>query len=126
MMPNAYSLRDINLAERVAVQISGAVWNARLNEQLEQSVQEHAMLADLGRGTIQARDLTTVFEQLRTTLTHRLDFDRIVAGIHDPEHSTMNYEFVRGVHIEGMSEGSVLQRPANPEDRKSTRLNSSH
>jgi DNA-binding NarL/FixJ family response regulator/GAF domain-containing protein len=109
---DAYSIRDLILAERVAMQISGAVRNVHLNEQLERSLLEQAQLAELGRGTIQARDLTSVFDQLIKVLKSCFEFDRIELGIHDPDRSSLHFDYVRGLPVAGMDEGYVLQRPS--------------
>ncbi len=44
--PNAYTERDLALAERVAFQIAGAVANAQLHAALEREAQERAMLQE--------------------------------------------------------------------------------
>ncbi|MDA1297365.1 MAG: GAF domain-containing protein [Chloroflexi bacterium] len=113
LQADAYSLKELTFAERVAAQISGAVRNIYLNEQLERAALEHSLLAELGRGTIQARDLTTVFDQLHSALTRCFEFDRIEVGIHDADRSSLRFDYVRGLPVLTMSEGYELQRPAN-------------
>ncbi len=108
---NVYSSGDMVLAERVAVQISGVVWAAHLNEELEKTVREQAVLAELGKGIIEARELEAVFSRIHGALAQLIEFDRIVVGIFDPDRSSLRIEYVRGVNVPGLNRGTELSRP---------------
>lgn len=109
---NLYTSQHLAMAERVAMQISGPVWNVQLNEQLERSVREQELLFDLSTETIQAHDFVTVFEKLYDTLIQLIQFDRCVIAMFDADRSQLRYELVRGVEIKNLGQGSILQRPS--------------
>lgn len=124
---HSYTLKYLTLAESIAIQISGAVWNAQLNEQLEASAKEHTLLADLARGTVHSRDLETVFSELNLALSGRFEFDRIAVATYNHEYSALHFDFVRGTRLPGMGQGDVLQRPSHiPSIVSWTDLMSSH
>ena len=106
---NAYSLRDIHIAEQIALQISGVVWSSQINDKLEQSAKEFAMLADLANAAGNARVLTTFLENVNSALSQCIDYDHIAICIDQPEYSTVRYEYVRGISVSGIDDGAVLQ-----------------
>ena len=106
---DAYSLRDIHIAEQIGLQISGVVWSSQINEKLERSVKEFAMLANLANSAGNARVLTTFLENVNSALGECIDFDHIAICIEQPEYSTVRYEYVRGISVSGIEDGAVLQ-----------------
>jgi DNA-binding NarL/FixJ family response regulator/GAF domain-containing protein len=124
---HSYTLKDLTLAESIAIQISGAVWNAQLNEQLEASAKDHTLLAELARDTVHSRDLESVFAELNQALSGRFEFDRIAAATYNHEYSALHFDFVRGTRLPGMGQGDVLQRPSHiPSAVSWSELMSSH
>ena len=105
---NAYSLRDIHIAEQIALQISGVVWSSQINDRLEQSAKEFAMLADLANAAGNARVLATFLENVNSALSQCIDYDHIAICIEQPEHSMVRYEYVEGVRVSGIDEGVLL------------------
>jgi GAF domain-containing protein/DNA-binding NarL/FixJ family response regulator len=105
---DAYSLRDIHMAEQIGLQISGVVRGSQINEKLERSVKEFVMLADLANSAANARVLTTFLENVNSALGQCIDFDHIAICIEQPEYSTVRYEYVRGVRVSGIDDGGVL------------------
>jgi GAF domain-containing protein/DNA-binding NarL/FixJ family response regulator len=106
--PNTYSLRDLHIAEQVALQISGVVWNSQVNDKLAQSSKEFAMLADLANAAGNARVLNTFLENVNSALSRCIDYDHIAICIEQIDSSTVSYEYVRGVRVSNIHDGVVL------------------
>ena len=105
---DAYTLRDIHIAEQVALQISGVVWSSQVNDKLEQSSKEFAMLADLANAAGNARVLTTFLENVNSALSRCIDYDHIAICIEQIDYSTVRYEYVRGVRVSNIHDGVML------------------
>jgi GAF domain-containing protein/DNA-binding NarL/FixJ family response regulator len=105
---DAYSLRDIHIAEQIALQISGVVWSSQVNDRLEQSAKEFAMLADLANAAGNARVLTTFLQNVNSALSQCFDYDHIAICIEQSEYSMVRYEYVDGIHVSGIDEGVVI------------------
>lgn len=105
---DAYDLRELHLAEQIALQISGVVWSSQINKKLERSVDEFSMLAELANSASTARVLNTFLENVNDALRQCMEFDHIAICIEQPEYSIVRYEYVRGVKVDGIEDGAVL------------------
>ena len=127
--PDAYSERSLELAERVASQIAGAVANSLLyakqtNTQaaLEESirfeqrlVQEQTLFAEIGRVISASMDINEVYEDFANQVQKLIIFDRISLSIFDRNTDTLINEYVLGMEAEGRRVGerfSIIDTPA--------------
>jgi PAS domain S-box-containing protein len=104
--PNAYTDRDVAMAERVGAQIAGAVANDQLRSQLEVGAMEREILVEIGRivGSSLVLDQTypLVAEQVRRVM----EVDRISIYVIPPDSGMMTLSFVSGTEIRGWDTGS--------------------
>ena len=127
--PNAYSERSLELAERVASQIAGALANSLLYAKqvdtqtalketlrLEQRlVQEQALFAEIGRVISSSMDINEVYDDFADQVQKLITFDRISLSLLDREDDTLTNTYVVGLEAEGRRVGekfSVLDTPA--------------
>ena len=127
--PNAYSEHSLELAERVASQIAGALANSLLYAKqvetqtaleetlrLEQRlVQEQALFAEIGRVISSSMDINEVYDDFAEQVQMLITFDRISLSLLDREDNTLTNTYVVGLEAEGRRVGekfSVLDTPA--------------
>ena len=127
--PDAYSEHCLELAERVASQIAGAVANSLLyakqaNTQAaleeivrfeQRLVQEQTLFAEIGRIISSSMDINDVYEDFANQVQHLITFDRISLSILNKEDDTLVNAYVLGLEAEGRRVGerfSILDTPA--------------
>jgi GAF domain-containing protein len=94
--PNAYTERDLRLAERIGAQIAGAIANAQLLDNLERSAKEMAVIAEIGRLIGSTLDIDGVYERFAAEARKLIPFDRIVINIIDVEMNTVTNVYMAG------------------------------
>ena len=92
---NAYTDRDVALAERVADQIAGAIANARLYAENQRSenearrlAEEEAVLAEIGRTISSSLDIDEVYERFAEQVHKLVLSDRVVITLLNPGQGT--------------------------------------
>ena len=127
--PDAYSERSLELAERVASQIAGAVANSVLYAKqmetqaaLEESVrfeqrlvQEQMLFAEIARVVSSSMDIHEIYEDFANQVEALITFDRISLSILNKEDDTLVNTYVLGLEAEGRRVGerfSILDTPA--------------
>ena len=127
--PDAYNQGCLELAEKVASQIAGAVANSLLyakqmdtQSALEESVrfeqrlvQEQALFARIGRVISSSMDINEVYEDFASQVQKLITFDRISLSIFDKEEDTLTNTYVLGLEAEGRRVGekfSIVGTPA--------------
>ncbi|MCH7642648.1 MAG: GAF domain-containing protein, partial [Chloroflexi bacterium] len=109
--PNAYSEMDLQLAERIASQISGPVVNADLFARAEEQAREREQLAEIGRivgTTLELHDLWPRFVEPVRLL---FQYARMSVTLYDSGLDEWRTVFVDGVHVDGAGAGDL--RPGN-------------
>ena len=126
--PEAYSESCLEIAERIASQIAGAVANsllyakqmetqATLEETLKfehRLVQEQSLFAEMGRIISSSMDIDEVYEDFANQVQQLITFDRISLAILE-ENDTLVNAYVLGLEAEGRRVGerfSILDTPA--------------
>ena len=123
--PNAYTERDLRLAERVGNQIAGAIANAQLfteHKQAEEALQrseesakrlahENAIMAEIGRIISSTLNIEEVYERFAEEVRKLIPFDRISINIINPEDNTTTISYVTGVDIPGLRVGDTIPLP---------------
>ncbi len=127
--PSAYSESCLELAERIASQIAGAVANSLLYAKqmetqaaLEESlrfehrlVQEQTLFAEIGRVISSSMDINDVYEDFANQVQKLITFDRISLAILNKKEDTLVNAYVLGLEAEGRRVGerfSILDTPA--------------
>ncbi len=102
-----YDERDLDLAEQVAAQISGAVAASRLYARTRKDLKEKEVLAEIGRVMGESLDIDVVYDRFAQSIKKLFDFDRITVSEFDIESNTTTPLYVAGLEVEGWEAGSV-------------------
>jgi PAS domain S-box-containing protein len=119
---NAYSLRDLSLAEKVGHQIAGAIANAQLfteqkkvKEALQKSekeakrlAQENAIMAEIGRIITSTLNIEEVYERFSEEVLKLIPFDRITVNLHNPKDNTITITYSTGVDVQYRGSGDTI------------------
>ena len=110
---NAYSEKDLRLAERVGNQIAGAIANAQLfierkyaeealqksEEEAKQLAKENAIIAEIGRIISSSLNIDEVYEHFAEEVRKLISFDRIVINVINTEKNTVSNVYMSGKGI---------------------------
>jgi len=111
--PNAYSERDLALAERIADQIAGAVASANLHAEVQRQSGEREVLAEIGQIISSSLDIGEVYEQFAKEVRRLIPFDRMAIAAPGLEEGTMTNLFVTGVEMPGWEPGTSVGLPTH-------------
>ncbi len=125
---NVYTEDSIQIAERVASQIAGAIANSILYAKqrdtaaaLEESVQqehrlvlENALFAEIGRIISSSLDINEVYEDFAAQVEKLITFDRISISLLNRERNTLTNAYVLGVEAPGREIGSEFYLEGTP------------
>ncbi|MCH8185954.1 MAG: PAS domain S-box protein [Chloroflexi bacterium] len=106
---DAYSPRDLGLAERMGAQIAGAIANAQLHASLLRESTERETLATIGRIITSTADINEIYRRFAEELRKLISFDRISIGTVDLEAETLTRAYVSGTDVPGWSAGGVFR-----------------
>ena len=95
--PNAYDVRDMELAERIAAQISGAVANAQLHADVQKQALERQVLNEIGRIISSTLDVEEVYGAFANRVRMLLPFDKLNINIVDEESGNFKRVHTAGV-----------------------------
>ena len=73
--PNAYTERDLSLAQRIGDQIAGAIANAEIYANLKRAEQEMAVIAEIGRIIGSSLNIDEVYERFTLEAKKLIGFD---------------------------------------------------
>ncbi|MCI0822643.1 MAG: GAF domain-containing protein, partial [Chloroflexi bacterium] len=105
---NAYTEQHRGFINSVGAQISGAIANAQLYEEVQVTARETKMLADIGRLFSSATQLSDIYEEFAHMVSQLLPFDRINVNVLDAEKKNFTIAYHSGLHIDGRERGTVL------------------
>jgi GAF domain-containing protein len=94
--PNAYDIRDMELAERIAAQISGAVANAQLHTDVQKQALERQVLNEIGRIISSTLDVEKVYDAFADRVRIPLPFDHLIINIGNPESEGLKRAYAVG------------------------------
>ncbi len=120
--PNAYTEKDIKLAESIAAQIAGAIANAQLFAQRKQAeealrrseeeanrlAQENAIMAEIGQIISSTLNIEEVYERFAEAARKLIHFDRIAINIMNPQDHTFIITYVLGPNVAEREVGKVV------------------
>jgi two-component system NtrC family sensor kinase len=111
--PGAYGPRQQDILERLGVQIAPAVENSLLYGELQASIQEKAVVDEVGRIITSTLDIDQVYEQFATAMKKLVDFERATVNVIDRGNNTYQVKYLFGP---GVSSGSKIGavRPLEP------------
>jgi PAS domain S-box-containing protein len=118
----AYNERDLRLAERIGVQIAGAIANAQLfadliklednqrrnRENFEQLSKEIAVIAEIGRVVSSTLDINDVYESFALEAKKLVPFDRLSVDLNSADEQTFTVTYVSGFDIPGRRPGDTV------------------
>ncbi len=119
---NAYTEKDLRLAERVGAQIAGAMANAQLfrereraentlrksEEEARRLAQENALVAEIGRIVGSAPNIDVVFERFTKAVAKLLPFDRLMINLNSPQKDASFVRYVAGMDIPNRRVGEYV------------------
>ncbi len=122
VMADAYSEKDLRLAERVGNQIAGAVANAqfflernRAVEALQKSeetakklAQENDFVAEIGRIISSSLDIDEVYERFAEKVRAVIPFDNLSINIVNTKDNTRTIRYNSGTYVKGRKIGDVV------------------
>ena len=97
---NAFADRDLEMANQIAAQISGAIGNARLYEALERDAEQRETLAEISRTVSSSQDLSAVYESFARQVLRIVPFDRMILTFVDSEKALGEDWFVTGAGLD--------------------------
>ena len=110
----AYTERDLALAERVSFQIAGLIVGTHPKVTDEPEGEEPAVLAELGRIVTSSLDIGEVYESLAEKVRELIPFDRIVIWTVDLQRENLIASYVWGGDTSTLDQGTAfpLSSPA--------------
>ncbi|MDP6513570.1 MAG: GAF domain-containing protein [SAR202 cluster bacterium] len=118
--PNAYTEKDMKLAQRIAAQVAGAVANSQLHADLEREAHESEALAEVGRIISSSMKIDEVYERFTDELRKLIDFDRCSITLVDEEKRNVSVAFVDGTDPPGRRQGESTPFPGSNVERMGT------
>ena len=106
--PNAYTQKDIELAERVGAQVAWAISNAQLHASLQLEFTERETLATIGRIISSTLDIDEIYKRFDEELRKLFSFDRISIMTADLGADTLTRAYIAGTDVPGWSAGGVF------------------
>ena len=100
-----YSVSDLQLAERIASQITGPIINADLFARTEEHTREREGLAEIGRIVGSTLDLEDLWPRFVKPFRRLVQFDRLSVILHHPDLDEWRTAFVDGVGKENEEPG---------------------
>lgn len=119
---NAYTERDLRLAERIGAQIAGSIANAQLftalkkaeeeqrrnRENAERLADEIAVIAEIGRLIGSTLDIEEVYERFAAEVRKLIFFDRIHVNLKDPDGENFTIVYTSGPDMPGRRHGTKV------------------
>jgi len=109
---HSYTTHDLDLMERLAPHLTGAIINARLHAEVDTRAREEAMLAEVGLVVTSSPEFGDVIDSLVELISNVIRFDRITIVSIDEATGISNTRFVSGIPVEGFVPGDSHVIPA--------------
>ncbi len=103
-----YSQQHLELAERIANQIAGAVANALLFAECRRLAEENAVMAEIGKVICSSLDINTVYDRLGEETQRLIQFDRMSLSLYEADARAMSITYVTGTDVPGRQSGAVI------------------
>lgn len=106
--PEAFHQHKLELAERVAALLAGALAAERLYRQVQRESSENEALAAIGRVMGSALDVKTIYDIAFDELKKLIPADRVTATLLMPDGLHMKINYISGVGIPGRTVGHIF------------------
>jgi PAS domain S-box-containing protein len=106
LSPEAYEEPDLEMAKRMASQLSGAIVNARLHSDLGKESAERDVLAAIGRVMSSTFEVDEVYDQFAEQVGRLLSFDRLNIVEVNARKGEITNVYVTGIDVPGLGVGS--------------------
>lgn len=121
---NGYTPETLRLAERIGIQIAGAIANAQLfknlkkaeeeqrehREKAERLAEEMAVIAEIGRLIGSTLDIEEIYESFALQAKKLVPFDRLSVDLNDPDKTSLVVTYVTGLDIPERRRGAAFPR----------------
>ncbi|MCL5808495.1 MAG: response regulator [Deltaproteobacteria bacterium] len=121
---NCYTPETLRLAERIGIQIAGAIANAQLfknlkkaeeeqrehREKAERLAEEMAVIAEIGRLIGSTLDIEEIYESFALQAKKLVPFDRLSVDLNHPDRTSLVVTYVSGLDIPERRRGAVFPR----------------
>ena len=101
---NAYNSNDVAFLSALAPQVTIAIENARLYEEIKINSGYLATLNELGRAVSELRDLPELLEIIYREVKKHLDAEVFFVGLYHPEKNTVSYPIMYDENIRYLTE----------------------
>ena len=108
MEQGKYAKRHLELAERIARQISGAVANSQVYVERKRMADDNSVMAGIGRVISSSLDIEEVYEYLGEEIRELVPFDRLSLTTVDLERAELSSAWVIGTGIPGRHVGDTI------------------
>jgi signal transduction histidine kinase len=102
-----YAQRHLELAERIAQQIAGAITNAQLYSDRKRLKDENSAVAEIGRVISSSLEINDVYDLLGEEVKGLIPFDRMSLSLVDQEGGVESPTWVTGVDVPGRRPGDI-------------------
>lgn len=99
VQPNAFSRHHLDLAQRIALQIAGAINNSEMQIQFEKQSREREILAEIGRIIGLSLRIDETYDLFVAEVKKLIDMDRIIINLIDPDTGTAKSRYFWGMTI---------------------------
>ncbi|MDA1279985.1 MAG: GAF domain-containing protein [Chloroflexi bacterium] len=107
--PDAYGPEHVEIAEKISLQISGALANTRLHASITRVATVREILVQLGREAGGARDLHSLYVSVFANIRKLLPIDRGVVALTGKDGRSLVIEHVDGQEIDGLGVGDSVE-----------------
>ena len=103
-----YSEKNRHLAERIGMQIAGAIANAQSYANLKRAEQEMAVIAEVGRIIGSSLNIDEVYERFTIEVKKLIGFDRLDVSLHDLTAGLVRVAYVSQTDNLGRRQGDAF------------------
>ena len=108
-MSSAYTSRDLALAERVGLQIAGAVAKSILHEETQRDANVRRVLAEIGRVISSSSNIDEVYEELANHIKRIIPYDRLSIWVVTKDDNKLRGVFRTGLTLDDMDDPAFLK-----------------
>lgn len=104
---DAYSARDLSIAERVGAQIAGAIANAQLHEVIKRHAVEREVIAEIGRIIASSLHIEDVHKEFAGAVRSLISFDRLEISVVDGDRRFVRRQYLSGAFVPWIREAQL-------------------
>jgi PAS domain S-box-containing protein len=106
--PDIYTKQRVQLAERIANQIAGAIANSNLYTDVQKAADERRALAKIGLAATRNLNIRGVYERMAKSVNEIVPYDRISITLFDDDGETLRVAYTGGAELGDYMEGGQV------------------